>query len=76
MATLPLTSRTMELVLYIKQLDLACLQKGVTLAAVCEAEGLPASTLWRWRKGKTLVSEPVAIRLFERINAKRKRPVA
>lgn len=59
----------MELVTYIKQLEMACLQKGTTLEEVCEAEKLPASTLWRWRKGKSVVSEPMAIRLFERINA-------
>ena len=53
---------------YIQQLDARCAEAGITLEALCEAEGLAASTVWRWRHGRAHCHERTARALFDRLD--------
>jgi len=55
------------MVTYLEQLDALCALGGLRLADVCNAEGVAATTLWRWRKGKAHCREATALALFARI---------
>ena len=58
---------TRAMVTYLEQLDALCALGGLDLAAVCNAEGVAATTLWRWRNRKAHCREATALALFERI---------
>jgi len=55
------------MITYLEQLDTLCSSAGLDLADVCDAEGVAATTLWRWRKGRVHCREATALALFERI---------
>ena len=55
------------MITYLAQLDALCSSAGLDLADVCDAEGVAATTLWRWRKGRVHCREATALALFERI---------
>lgn len=52
---------------YLDQLEERCAQVGLTLEAVCKAEGIADTTPARWRKGEAHCRYGVAAKLVERI---------
>lgn len=65
---------------YIEQVRLAAAEKGFTIKEVCVAEGLHASTLWRWQNPEPGKEKPAemtqesAEALMQRIKTMRRKP--
>lgn len=57
----------MTLIPYLQQLETAAAEAGVDLAAACEKEGIAATTLQRWRKGKVSPRQGTADAVMRRI---------
>lgn len=52
---------------YLNQMESSALAAGINLADVCKAEGVAATTLQRWRKGKVTPRLETTEKILQRI---------
>ena len=55
------------MIVYLEQLEKKAGELGLDLEEVCAAEGVAATTLQRWRLGRTTCREDTAKKLFSRM---------